>query len=182
METVKKNYLRFSLILILCLLVRMLPFRAPNVEPILAATMPMSRAYGAFMGLSFAVLSILLYNLLTGTMGIHTLFTAGAYGLLGFWASRYFRKEKTNRRWSYVRFAIVGTLLFDALTGLTVGPLLFQQPFMSALVGQIPFTALHLAGNITFAFFLSPIIYSLLIKKRRREKQIIISTLNPKTI
>jgi hypothetical protein len=181
METGKKNYFRFSLALILCLLVRLIPFRAPNIEPILATMMPMSRAYGALLGFSFAVASILLYDVLTGTLGIQTLFTAGAYGVLGLWAARYFKKNKTSR-WGFVRFAIIGTLFFDILTGLTVGPLIFHQPFISAAIGQLPFTALHLIGNVSFAFFLSPIIYNYLIRKKQKQPVPIISNiLSPKT-
>jgi len=35
-------------------------------------------------------------------------------------------------------------------------------------VGQIPFTALHLIGNVTFAIILSPGIYNFLIKKKEK--------------
>jgi uncharacterized membrane protein YuzA (DUF378 family) len=149
--------------------------------------MPISRVYGALGGFSFAVLSILLFDLATHTLGLQTFFTAGAYGIVGLCSALYFQKDKGSR-WSYVRFAIFGTLFFDAMTGLTVGPLFFHQSFMSSLVGQIPFTALHLVGNIAFAFLLSPAIYNFLIRKkiylpsREKEPEIIISTLNPKTI
>ncbi len=184
----KKDYLKFSLALVLCLLFRLIPLRAPNVEPILATTMPMSRAYGALAGFSFSVLSILLYDTATGTLGMQTFFTAGAYGILGLWAAYYFNKNNTTR-WSYVRFAVIGTLFFDAMTGLTVGPIIFHQSFFASLAGQIPFTALHLTGNVAFAFILSPAIYNLLIKKRQREpdrsekKSLpIIDILHPKTI
>ncbi|MFA5791765.1 MAG: hypothetical protein WC884_01875 [Candidatus Paceibacterota bacterium] len=177
----KKNYFKFTLGLLLCLLVRLIPFRMPNVEPILATTMPFSRAYGAFVGFSFAVLSILLYDLLTRTLGIHTFFTTLAYGILGVWSAFYFKKNKDDT-WSYVRFAIIGTLFYDVLTGLTVGPMFFHQSFMSALVGQIPFTLLHLVGNIVFAFILSPAIYSLLIKKRKIKTVSTLNILNPKII
>src|SRR3989344_477763 len=179
MGTNKKNYFKFTLALVLCLLVRMIPWRAPNVEPILATTMPMSRAYGAFVGFSFAVLSILLYDILTGTLGMWTFFTAGAYGIIGFGSASYFKKHKANR-WSYVRFAIIGTLFFDILTGLTTGPLLFHQSFTTALIGQIPFTALHLLGNIAFAFILSPAIYKILVRKKKRKSAPIINVLHPK--
>lgn len=180
MDTNKKNYLKFTLALILCLLVRLIPFRAPNIEPILAATMPVSRVYGALMGSLFAVLSILIYDIATGTMGLQTFFTLSAYGILGLWSAYYFKKSKGGV-WSYVRFAIMGTLFFDAVTGLTTGPIFFHQSFMGALAGQIPFTAFHLLGNIAFAFILSPAIYSLLIKKKKKEPAIIINLLNPKT-
>jgi energy-coupling factor transport system substrate-specific component len=191
MNANKKNYFKFSVALILCLLVRLIPFRAPNIEPILATMMPMSRAYGVFAGFSFAVLSILFYDTLTGTLGIQTFFTTLSYGILGLWAGRYFSakggstsggKKNALNTWSYVRFAIIGTLFFDALTGLSVGPIFFHQTFMGSLVGQIPFTALHLLGNITFALILSPAVYKFLIKKREKETAVNINIFNPKTI
>ena len=188
MDTYKKNYFRFALVLALCLLARLIPFRAPNVEPILAATMPMGRAFGAFIGFSFAVLSILLYDVLTGTLGVQTFFTAGAYSMLGLWSASYFSTKGgsasggKNNVLDYVRFAIIGTLFFDALTGLTVGPIFFHQSFIGSLAGQIPFTALHLTSNIVFALILSPAIYSFLVKKRKREIESVENVFEPKTI
>lgn len=176
-----KNYFKYVLALALCLLVRLIPFRAPNIEPILATTMPMSRAYGALMGFSFAVLSILLYDLATHTLGVQTFFTAGAYGALGLWSANYF-KHNRGKTIDYVRFAIMGTLFFDSVTGLTVGPMLFHQSFFASLVGQIPFTAIHLLGNVTLAFILSPAIYNFFIKKRKKESPRLINVLNPKII
>ena len=181
MQTTPKNYFKFFATLILCLLVRMIPFRAPNIEPIMAGTMPIGRAYGAFFGFSFAVLSILLYDLLTHTIGMQTIFTAGAYGLIGLFSAIYFKNRKGNTM-DYIRFAILGTLFFDALTGLTIGPIFFHQSFVQSLVGQIPFTALHLLGNVTLAVLLSPGIYNFLIRKRKRESMSAINTLNPKII
>jgi len=165
----------------LCLLVRMIPFRAPNVEPILATTMPFSRAYGALTGFSFAVLSILLYDMVTHTLGVQTLFTASAYGVLGLWAAYYFKKNK-EKKWGYVSFAVMGTLFFDAVTGLIVGPIFFHQSFYQSLVGQIPFTLLHLISNIAFALILSPAIYNFLVRKKKKQTVSIINTFNPKTI
>jgi hypothetical protein len=187
MQKSKKNYFKFSLTLFLCLLARLIPFRAPNVEPILAVTMPIGRAYGAILGFSFPVLSILLYDVITHTLGIQTFFTAGAYGVLGICSVYYFKKQKENK-WGYVRFAIMGTLFYDAVTGLTVGPLFFHQSFMASLVGQMPFTAFHLVGNVTFAFILSPATYKFLIKKKRKNLSAqtgtvpIVNILNPKII
>src|SRR6266498_1643408 len=115
METAEKNYKKsypkFFLALIFCLLARLIPVRVPNIEPIFATMMPMSKAYGAFAGFSFAVLSILLYDMLTGTLGMQTFFTVGAYAVLGVWATHYFKKNEANT-WGYVRFAIIGTLFY----------------------------------------------------------------------
>ena len=181
MDANKKNYFKFASVLFLCLLARLIPFRVPNVEPILAATMPFSKIYGAFTGFSFAVLSILLYDVVTKTLGAQTIFTILAYGVIGLWAASYFKKHEASAG-NYVRFAIIGTLFFDAMTGLTVGPIFFHQSFGQSFVGQIPFTALHLFGNIILALLLSPAIYKFLIKKKKREVLTPISILNPKTI
>lgn len=172
MEAKEKNYFKFTTALILCLLIRLIPFRAPNIEPIMATLMPFSKAYGAFVGFFFAVSSILLYDVVTGTLGIQTFFTTLAYGIIGFWSAYYFSTKggffssgKSNK-WSYVRFAIFGTLFFDAFTGLSVGPIFFHQSFFGSLVGQIPFTFFHLLGNVVLAYTLSPVIYNFLIKKK----------------
>jgi len=173
---------KFFLAVIFCLLFRLLPFRAPNIEPILATIMPLGRAYGALTGFAFSILSVLLYDLLTGTMGVHTFFTAGAFGLLGFWAGSYFKNRKGTVA-DYVRFAVVGTLFFDAATGLFLGPIFYGQSFSAAFFGQIPFTALHLSGNIIFAITLSPIFYRFFVRQRESEISIsIIRPLEPKII
>ena len=177
----KKNYFKIALIFVLCLLARLIPFRAPNIEPILAATMPFSKTSGAFVASTFAVLSILLYDVLTGTLGLQTFFTVLAYGIIGLWSASYFKKKEAKAL-NYARFAIMATLFFDAFTGLTVGPIFFHQSFLGSLIGQIPFTAFHLVGNVAFAIILSPAIYHFMIKKKEKEKLPIISILNPKII
>ncbi len=176
-----KNYFKFMAGIFLCLVVRLIPLRAPNIEPILATAMPFSKHYGAFAGFSFAVLSILLYDILTATLGIHTFFTVGAYGAIGLYSAVYFKK-RTASAWNFVRFAVVSTIFFDAVTGLTLGPIFFEQSFLVALVGQIPFTLLHLIGNVAFAAVLSPAIYKFLVRKRKRESETSINLLNPKLI
>ncbi len=143
--------------------------------------MPFSRSYGAFAGFFFGFASIVLFDLVTNHVGIWTIVTAFAYGFLGVGATLYF-KNKGNSAKTYVSFAIVATIVYDAVTGLTVGPLFFHQPFAVALLGQIPFTALHLAGNIAFAYFLSPALYRLIEqyqKPKPIENSLIIS--NPIT-
>lgn len=189
MNTNQKNYFKITLVFVLCLFARLIPFRMPNIEPVLAAIMPLGRAFGASISFFFGVLSVLFYDLVTNTLGAQTFFTAFAFGMLGLWSSYYFStksgttsKEK-NGIWSYVRFAIIGTLFYDAVTGLTVGPIFFGQSFFQTLVGQIPFTLLHLTGNIIFAMTLSPAIYKFLIRKKETKTlSNIINLPYPKTI
>lgn len=135
----------------------LLPLRAPNVEPLMAALMPIGKRAGAVVGFFFVVSSIALYDAVTVGWGSWTLAAAGAYGLVALLAALYFRFAPSTRV-HFVGFGVVATLAYDALTGLTVGPIVFHQSFMAAVVGQIPFTLMHLAGTILFALVLSPII------------------------
>jgi uncharacterized membrane protein len=139
-------------------LFRLIPLRPPNVEPMLATLMPFSKRYGPLGSFLFGFLGIVLFDLVTSGWGIWTLITALAYGALGPAAHFYFKKREATVK-HFLIFGIVGTLAYDALTGLTIGPIFENQPFMLALLGQIPFTLLHLVGTIVFAVCLSPAIY-----------------------
>jgi uncharacterized membrane protein len=118
--------------------------------------MPFGRIYGKLSAFLFGAMSIVVYDALTSGIGIWTLITAVVYGLVGLGAAIYF-KEKGGRG-RYALYAVFATIAYDALTGLTLGPLFFGQTFASAVIGQIPFTALHLLGNVAFAIVLSPVI------------------------
>jgi len=139
-------------------LFRLIPFRLPNVEPLLATLMPFSKRFGLLGSFLFGFLGIVLFDAVTSGWGIWTLVTALAYGALGLAGHLYFKNRSASVK-NFVRFGIIGTLAYDAVTGLTIGPLFLGQPFMLALSGQIPFTLLHLMGTLVFSVFLSPALY-----------------------
>lgn len=155
----------------LCLLVRLVPFRAPNIEPIMAVAMPFGKIYGALAGFFFAFFSIVVYDLVTGMVGEWTILTSLSYGVVGLASAYYFQNKEASRR-NFALFAVAGTLFFDAVTGLLTGPLFFDQPFLVALLGQIPFTLLHLLGNVAFALVLSPVIYNFVAQEKKHRKRI----------
>ncbi len=177
----KDSYLKFSMALFLCLLIRLLPLRAPNVEPIMTGVMPMSKAYGALVGFIFAFLSIICYDLITGTLGVWSILTSLSYGVIGLASALFFQNREATGK-NFAIFAVGSTLFFDAVTGLLTGPLFFDQLFSVALIGQIPFTLLHLVSNVAFAIILSPAIYKLLIKKKVTQEILTITNLNHKVI
>jgi uncharacterized membrane protein len=151
-------------------LFRLIPFRPPNVEPMLATIMPFSKGYGSLSSFGFGFLGIVLYDAATSGFGVWTWVTAVCYGLLGLAAHFYF-KNRAASRLNFVGFGIVGTIVYDAATGLTIGPLVNHQPFMDALVGQIPFTILHLLGTVLFALVLSPLLYRWVVENKALEWQ-----------
>ena len=143
---------------LLVFLVRLISFRPANIEPVLTAQMPFSKRCGAAAGFCFAFANMVIYDLFTSGIGVWTWVTAFAYGLLGILAALFFKNRESSAL-NYSLFAVGGTILYDALTGLTIGPIFFGQPFMAALIGQIPFTARHLLGNTIFAALISPALY-----------------------
>jgi uncharacterized membrane protein len=154
----KTSHLKPILAFLAILAFRLLPFRAPNVEPLLATVMPLSKRYGAVQSFLFAVLSIVVYDALTSGWGSWTLMTAVSYGTLGIVSHRYFKNRKATRG-NFVIFSILGVLAYDIVTGVVAGPLMYGQSFSAAIAGQIPFTVLHLLGAVMFAAVVSPALY-----------------------
>lgn len=147
-------------------LVRLIPFRAPNVEPVLAVLMPFSKKYGAVGSFLFGAMSIMLFDAAVQKVGQWTVITAAAYGAVGLASYFYFRARESTRK-NYVIFSIVATIAYDAVTGLSIGPLFFGQPLTEAFFGQIPFTLWHLLGNIAFAVVISPAVYRWIVVNPR---------------
>jgi uncharacterized membrane protein len=157
-----KNKLKIFTIFLGCFLFRLLPLRAPNVEPIMASVMPLGRKYGVFVGFAFGFFSIFLYDLVTH-FGSWTWTTAITYGLVGAVSSIYFKKFKSSV-FNFVVFSFFATIIFDLITGVLFATM-FKQTMWNAFIMQIPFTILHLAGNIGFAVTLSPLINKWLTSK-----------------
>jgi uncharacterized membrane protein len=172
MKNFKNSWFKIIVSWAVCFLVRLIPLRAPNLEPILATQMPLSKKYGWLMGFLYGLLSIALFDLVVGMVGIWTLITGVVYGFLGAGAYWFF-KNRQSKIINYVSYSIIGTIAYDAVTGLSIGPLFFHQSFMESLTGQIPFTAMHLAGNIILAIIISPILYRWVVTNESLEANIL---------
>ncbi|MDB5187526.1 MAG: hypothetical protein JWO50_46 [Candidatus Kaiserbacteria bacterium] len=135
----------------------LLPWRMPNVEPLMAAVMPTSSRMSVLQSFLFAASSIAVYDAVTSGWGVWTAITAALYGATAIGAHFYFKKFASNRR-HFLTYGIIATLAYDALTGFTIGPIFWGQTLSSAIIGQIPFTLMHLAGTILFALVLSPLL------------------------
>lgn len=163
---IEKNKIKIAVVFVASLLFRFLPFRPPNVELILTSQMPVAKTYGGVVGFFFGAFSIFVFDVITGTLGPWSLITVTAYGLLGVGAAWYFKHRSQKKHFVY--FAAVGTLFYDALTGFTVGPFFFHQPVLEAVLGQVPFTLMHLLGNVAFAIILSPFLVRFLQPQEKR--------------
>ncbi len=162
----KRNWVKFIIGWLVCFGIRLIPFRAPNVEPVMATQMPFAKQYGWLGGFVFGFFSIVLFDTVTSGIGVWTLVTAVSYGLVGMGAY-VFLKNKRGTALQYMTYGIIGTLAYDAVTGIGMGTLLFHQSFMQTVIGQIPFTAMHLAGNIVLPLVVSPAIYKWVVKNEQ---------------
>ena len=176
----KQSGLKYGLGFLFTFGVLLMP-RPPNVEPILTTTMPFGKKWGWFAGFLFGFLSIIFYNLIKpmsgfAKFGILTWTTAIMYGLIGI-ASGVFLKHKENKIKYYLSFSIVATLIYDFVTGPIMSSYVFHMTFMQALIGQIPFTLLHLLGNTIGAIFVSPLIYKWVVSNKQLDTDIVYSRL-----
>lgn len=169
----KQNIVKYLLGLGIVILVRLLP-HPPNVEPVMSTMMPFSKRWGPWSGLVFSLLAILSFDVITGTLGIWSVVTATTYMLLGAAAGLYL-KDKANKVKYYLIFAIIGTLVYDAVTGIGIGMVFFNQTFMTTFIGQIPFTLYHLAGNIVLSGLVSPLIYKWVVANPKLETKQVLS-------
>lgn len=162
------NWFKYAIGLIVCFVLRIIPFRPPNVEPLLAAGMPFAKQYGDAAGFFFGFLSIVIFDVATGTVGTWTAITSLTYGVVCVGAAMFFKRRKATS-FNFLVYSVVGTIFYDAITGLSIGPLFFGQSFVEAFVGQIPFTAMHLLGNSVLAVTVSPALYRWVVMNKRLE-------------
>ncbi len=167
-SSTSNGFLKFIIGWTLSFALRLIPFRPPNIEPILAIQTPFTKKYGFMIGFFFAFINIALFDFITGKMGTWTIITAGSYGFLALFSAWYF-KNRTGKPLQYAMYAMYATLMYDAITGLTIGPLFFGQSFQEAFFGQIPFTIYHLIGNVTLSALISPVIYRWIVANPRFE-------------
>ena len=161
--TFTTGWLKYIAGWLIVLLIRFIPFRPPNFEPMLAAAMPFSKQFGVVGSFLFGFLGIIVFDFLTASVGLWTLITAVAYGAVGI-AAHYFFRNRNASIANFAAFGFLGTVAYDAATGLTIGPIFYGQPFMEALIGQIPFTIMHVLGTLVFAVVLSPLLHKWIVQ------------------
>jgi hypothetical protein len=174
--------IKYATSFLLCILFRLLPFRPPNFEPLMTATMPFGKKWGPAAAGFFAASSMVLFDVLHPTpgfpaVGVWTLVTAATYGIIGIASGFYFRNGRNHRTAGYLSFSVAGTLVYDFITGPVMSSAIWKMPFAVSLAGQIPFTLWHLLGNILGAVFVSPLIYRWVVDNKNLEVKSISSRL-----
>ena len=162
-----KNSVKYVLALLLCVFFRILP-RPPNIEPVMSASMPFAKEFGGYAGFAFAAFSMITLDFASGRVGYWTLYTALAYGVVGYMAGAWLSRKKEAKGMDYAKFAFFATIFYDAVTAAAFG-MQFGQSLQVTLIGQIPFTLYHLLGNLTLAYFASPLIRKWIVTNPKLE-------------
>lgn len=148
---------KYALSMLFCNSYRFLRF-IPNNDPIMGCMLPFSRQGRWWQPALFAFLTMLTFDLITMKVGIWTLVTASTYGFLGLLFHFVYKRMKKVKLRHYLGSGVVGVLIFDFVTGVVFGPAMFGIGYMQALIGQIPFTALHLLSVSAFILILTPLL------------------------
>ncbi len=152
-----KQKLKLAAGLVFCNLYRLLRI-FPNSDPIMGFTLPLSRKGKWWHSLLFPIIAMASFDLIVGRAGIWTVGTSLTYGLIGLIAWINFSKKKTVKMKNYVKGSLAGVLAFDFVTGPIMSSYMFGMPFAVSLIGQIPFTLLHLASATAFTLLLAPVL------------------------
>ena len=114
--------------------------------------------YAFFAGAACYSLVDILPAVLFGaqTVGLWTLTGALAWGIV---AVLFAQQKPDGSPFMFAKLGIGGTLLFDAITGVILSPLVWGMPWADALVGQIPFTLKHLFGIAAVSLLLAPLLF-----------------------
>lgn len=162
-----QNLVKYLIWILTVIILRLLP-HPPNVEPIMSTMMPFSKKWWWFSGMIFCLFSILIYDLLTGTLWVWTFVTAWTYAFLWICASLYL-KNKENKIKYYVIFSVIATIIYDGITWIGIWIIFFNQSFITTFLWQIPFTLYHLWWNIILSIIVSPILYKWVIDNSELE-------------
>ena len=168
--------IKYALSLLFCNAYRFLRI-IPNNDPIMGCMLPFSKQDKWWHASLFAFLAMATFDLITMKVGIWTAVTASIYAGLGLIFHFSFKKIKKVKLKHYLGSGIAGILIFDAVTGVLMGPAMFGMSFAQALIGQIPFTAMHLLTGTAFILILTPLLDRAIVSNPSLEDNAVLSKL-----
>jgi len=156
LKEISMKLLKYALSILFCNAYRFLRF-IPNNDPIMGCMLPFSKQDKWWQGALFAFITMASFDFLVGKTGIWTIVTASTYAFLGLMFHVAFKNKKKIKLKHYLGSGVLGVLIFDLVTGPIMSSWLFKIPFEAAVVGQVPFTAMHLISVSFFIVLLTPL-------------------------
>ena len=136
----------------------------PNSDPLMGFILPAAKNLKWWKAPLFAFASMFVFDIFTSGIGLWTWVTASTYALiaLGF---HFYLKEKKSTFKLFISSGVFGVLIFDLITGPIMSSFLFKQTFLIAILGQIPFTVMHLISVVFGIVIISPFYDASLMKE-----------------
>ncbi len=126
-----------------------------GIESVMLFTLSGALVYGPIYGFIIGASVMVIADLMIRLVGLWTLYTALAYGFVGFLAGIVGMIKKNFSRVELAGLSFILTILFDAIS-MTAFALQFAIPLPIAAISQIPVTIIHTAGNTLLAFLFAP--------------------------
>lgn len=169
----KSNRLKLLLSLLIANGIRLLRI-IPNNDPIMSMALPFARRSSALTSFAFPFLTMASFDFVTNLLGPWTLVTSITYGLIGLMVHYFLKEQQKVGIQDYLALGVMGVLLFDFVTGVLATPILFGGTFADSLIGQIPFTLMHLISTTAFILVVTPILdRQVLLNKRLDDSKLL---------
>ena len=149
--------IKYVLSILFCNAYRLLRI-IPNNDPIMGVMLPFSRQDRWWQGALFALVTMISFDFITMKVGMWTAVTACTYAGLGLLFLLVYKRVGKVKLKHYLGSGVVGVLIFDFVTGVLFGPVMFGMSFVQAFIGQIPFTVMHLLTVSGFILILTPLL------------------------
>lgn len=126
-----------------------------GIESVMLFTLSGALVYGPIYGFIIGASVMVMADLMIGLVGLWTLYTALAYGFVGFLAGIIGMMKKRFSRVELAGLAFILGIVFDAIA-MTAFALQFAIPLPIAAINQIPVTIIRTTGNTILAFVFAP--------------------------
>jgi type IV secretory pathway VirB3-like protein len=126
-----------------------------GIESVMLFTLSGALVYGPIYGFIIGASIMVIADFMVGLVGLWTLYTAFAYGFVGFLAGVIGMFKKKFTRAELVGLVFVLAIIFDAIS-MTAFAFQFGIPLSIAVINQIPVTLNRIVSNALLAFVFAP--------------------------
>lgn len=148
-------------------------FPLGDAHPMIAILMPFAEKLGVLGSAIYTLIYSISFFAIWRPDLPNWIFVQGfAYAVVLALAALLLKKNKVKIL-GYVLYAFIGSILFDIIYRVPVGPLQYGQPILSALKEQMPYTFMRAIINTIYALILSFPIYRWIVMNPRLESDAI---------
>ena len=127
----------------------------PNSDPLMGFILPAAKREKWWKAPLFAFLAMATFDLISGHLGIWTIITSVTYAAIALSYTFLLKGAKPSLS-TYIPAGIAGVIAFDTITGPLMSTFLFSQPLWLSVLGQVPFTLMHIVSASFSILLITP--------------------------